>query len=178
MAFPRSKSTTAVKVVGAVASSTCLQVCAACGKQSALEIHCRGVLPTSVTLLHTLCACEGTWISAVEPGTASQLTGSLGKEWELAAVSPESRKECEVCRWLDLEAHTQDVEMFPSSVSEPRVSALVPWVNDLQVPRAGWMVCSAEGLCGCQFTVLCSVNSPPASASSGQVQCFTAQAPL
>lgn len=127
------------ETVGAVASSTCLQVCAACGKQTALEMCCKGALPTGITLLHTLCACEGTCISAVQPGTASKPTGSLGKEWELAAVSPESRKECEVCGWLDLETHTQDLEMLPASVSEPGVSALVPWDNYLQVPRAGWM---------------------------------------
>lgn len=53
----------------------------------------------------------------------------------LAAVSPESRKECEMCRWLDLEM----LEMLPASVSKPRVSALVSWENDLQVPCAGWM---------------------------------------
>lgn len=70
----------------------------------------------SVTLLQALCACEGTgslqWSPAQYP---SQQDGSLGKEWELAAVNPDSSKECEVCRWLDLETHTQDLEM------------LIPW---------------------------------------------------
>lgn len=56
----------------------------------------------------------------------------------MADVSPESRKECEVCRWLDLETHTQDLEMLRAPVA-PRVSALVPWENYLQVPCAGWM---------------------------------------